>query len=353
MAFLFKRNPKTPQELIRALNDSIIKLDSQADYLKKYQDEASRYLHQVKFILHGDDENDPLPDQIGVLAQEIYMNDTLYVLVSHLKRLDFDSRKDVLIIFSTLLRRQIRDKSPTVDYLINSKPEILIMLLKGPESPDIGLILGQILRDCIKYEKINQFILNNKLVWNYFNYVQISIFEIATDSFTTLHDLLTIHKSLVAKFLDDNYQFFTNNMNKLMQSSNYVVKRQSVRLLLEIVLQKSNKSFLYKYFDDSNNLKLIMLLLNDKSKNLQIEAFDIFKFFIVKPKKSQKVLDILIKNKQNFLNFFKNFDIQTNNSNLIDEKDFVLAEIEKLPDIERKDFPIRKANETNEIVFEN
>lgn len=333
MAFLFKRNPKTPLELVRALNDSIIKLDLVQDNLKKYQDETSRYLNQVKIILHGDDENEPLPDQISILAQEIYSQDTLYILIAHLKKLDFDSRKDVLIIFSTLLRRQIRDKSPTVDYLIHSKSEILIMLLKGPESPDIGLISGQILRDCIKYEKINQFILFNPLFWNYFNYVQISIFEIATDAFNTLHDLLTTHKNLVATFLYDNYDQFTTNITKLMQSSNYVVKRQSVRLLLEIVLQKSNKLFLYKYFDDSNNLKLIMLLLNDKSKNLQFEAFDIFKFFIVKPKKSQKVLDILIKNKENFCNFFNAFEIDANNVNLADEKEFVLAEIEKLPDI--------------------
>ena len=27
MAFLFKRNPKTPPELVRALNDQVLKLD--------------------------------------------------------------------------------------------------------------------------------------------------------------------------------------------------------------------------------------------------------------------------------------------------------------------------------------
>lgn len=335
MAFLFKRNPKTPPELIRALNDQVAKLDSTTDN-KKYQDEASRYLHQVKVILHGDDENDPQPDQISQLAQEVYTTDCLYHLICSLRKLDFDSRKDVLILFLTLLRRQIGSKSPTVDYLLYSKPEILIKLLQGPEHQETGLICGQILRDCIKFELITHYVLSHQLFWNYFKYCQISIFEIATDSFATFHDLLTLHKKLVSEFLANNYELFTQNINQLLQLQNYVTKRQSVRLLAELVLQRQNQFFLNRYFDDPKNLKLIMLLLSDKLKNLQIEGFHIFKFFVAKPKKSQKILDILIKNKENFLEVFKTFDVNyANDPNLIDERDYILCEIQKLPDIEK------------------
>lgn len=335
MSFLFKRNPRTPQELIKNLNESIEKIDLSNDNHRKYQDECSKYLKQIKIILHGDDEIEPQPDQITLLAQEIYQTDCLYYLTKYLSNLDFDSRKDVAILFLTLLRRKISNKSPTVDYLI-SKNEILILLMKNQEVQEIGLICGSILRDCIKFEIINDFILNNKYFWNYFNYVQNEIFEIATDSFTTLHDLLTIHKKLVSEFLADNYDYFTKNINKLIQLKNYVTKRQSIRLLSEIVLTRSNQFFLNKYFDDTINLKLIMMLLSDKLKNLQIEGFHIFKFFIAKPKKSQKILDILIKNKDNFIEFFEKFDLSSfNDSNSIDEKDYILNEIKKLPDIER------------------
>ncbi|CCE72654.1 Piso0_000244 [Millerozyma farinosa CBS 7064] len=336
MAFLFKRNPKTPQDLIRALNEQIAKLDLGGDNIKKYQDECARYLKQIKVILHGDDENDPQPDQISLLAHEVYSTDCLYNLIYNLKKLDFDSRKDVVILFSTLLRRQIGNASPTVEYLINGKPEILIWLIKGPESSETGLVCGQILRDCIKFEVINRFILVNPLFWNYFKYVQSPVFEIATDAFVTLHDLVTTHKKLVSEFLANNYDNFTTSINQLIQSNNYVTKRQSVRLLAELVLQRQNQYFLNRYFDDTNNLKLIMLLLSNKSKNLQIEGFHIFKFFVAKPKKSQRILDILIKNKENFIAFFQNFNITSfNDSNLIDERDYILTEIQKLPDIER------------------
>lgn len=336
MAFLFKRNPKTAPDLVRVLNDQVAKLDLNNDNNKKYQDECSRYLKQIKVILHGGDDSEPQPEQISQLAQEIYSSDCLYHLISNMRKLDFDSRKDVLILFLTLLRRQIGSTSPTVSYLLNSKPDILILLMKGPETQETGLICGQILRDCIKFEAINKFIINNPLFWSYFKYVQIPIFEIATDSFITLHDLLTTHKKLVSEFLANNYEIFTSHINQLIQSNNYVTKRQSVRLLAELVLQRQNQFFLNKYFDDTNNLKLIMLLLSDKLKNLQIEGFHIFKFFVAKPKKSQKILDILIKNKENFIAFFRNFNINSfNDSNLIDERDYILNEIQKLPDIER------------------
>lgn len=337
MAFLFKRNPKTPPDLVRALNEQISKLDSSNDSNKKYQDECSRFLKQMKVIVDGDDENVPQPDQIGQLAQEIYQTDCLYNMIYNLKKLDFDSRKDVYNVFLALLRRQIGSKSPTVEYLINTKPEIIIMLLKGPENQEVSLICGQILRDCIKFESINKFILSSPLFWNFFKYVKIPTFEIANDAFNTLHDLLTIHKKLVSEFLAKNYEIFNASMNQLIQSDNYVTKRQSVRLLAELVLLKQNQVFLNKYFDDTNNLKLIMLLLSDKLSILQLEGFHIFKFFVAKPKKSQKILDILIKNKGNFMAFFQKFDIADfNDSNLIDERDYILGEIQKLPDIERK-----------------
>ena len=334
MAFLFKRNPKTPPELVRALNDQVLKLDyASPDNAKKYQDECARYLKNMKVILHGDDEVEPQPDKITQLAQEIYSTDCLYYLVVNLRKLDFDSRKDVVILFLTLLRRTMANKSPTVDYLVHSKPEIITMLIKGPENLEIGLICGQILRDCIKFEVINRFVLYSPSFYNFFKYVQIPTFEIATDAMMTLHELLTTHRKLVSEFLGNNYDVFITAINKLITSKNYVTKRQSVKLLNELVSQRSNQQFLSKFFDDANNLKLTMLLLSDKLKNLQLEGFHTLKFFVANPKRSQKVTDILIKNKANFIEFFKTFDIASfHDSNIIEERDYTLGEIKNLPD---------------------
>ncbi|GEQ70791.1 hypothetical protein JCM33374_g4470 [Metschnikowia sp. JCM 33374] len=337
MAFLFKRNPKSPPDLVRSLNESVSKIDFSTDS-RKYQDDCHRYLRQMKVVFHGDEENEPQPDQIALLAQEVYASDCLFHLVQALRKLDFESRKDVVALFSALLRRRIGNDSPTVDYLVHKKPEILVALMRGPEISDTALVCGQILRECVKFEQINRFVLNNALFWNYFRYAQNSIFEIATDTFVTLNQFLTLHKKLVSEFLAKNCDQFTQVVNGLIKSTNYVTKRQSIRLLTELVMQKSNQQFLMHYFDDTTSLKIIMMLLSDKSKNVQLEGFHVFKFFVAKPKKSQKILDILTKNKENFVRFFSTFDVSDHGSNIVEERDYIMHEIQKLPDIEKLDY---------------
>ncbi|RLV95819.1 Calcium-binding protein [Spathaspora sp. JA1] len=361
MAFLFKRNPKTPQDLVRSLIDQVNKLDSSSDTNKKYQDECSRFLHQIKLSLYGteDDSTEVIiphsnTEQVNYLVHQVIQSDCLFHLISNLNKLDFDSRKDVVALFSHLSRRQFTTSNTNnntntdaslatnnttstmfVDYLTRVNPDVLSMLIKGPESRETGLICGQILRECIKYEQVNRIVLNHPLFWNYFKYVEIPVFEIATDSFTTLHDLLIDHKKLTVEWLGKNYDKFMVCCNQLISSKNYVTKRQTIKLLSDL-LKRHNQEFINRYFDDTNNLKFIMLILSDKSKNLQREAFHIFKFFVVNPKRSQKISDILIKNKENFIEFFNTFDVVSfNDNNLVDERDFVLKHIYGLPDIER------------------
>lgn len=332
MAFLLKRNPKTPADLVRALNELICKWDQNAD-LRKYQDDLARYLKQIKVILHGDEDQEPQQDQIAALAQEVHATDLLSHLVHNIRKLDFDLRKDVFILFLALLRRQSAGECPTVSYLLRHT-EILVKLMKGPEYPDVALVCGQILRDCVKFELVNRFVLYHPLFWKLFKYVQLPIFEVATDVFLTLNSLLTVHKKLVAEFLTTHCAMFIENINELIKSDNYVTKRQSVRLLRELVLQKPNQHFLMSYFDDAKSLKIVMILLSDKLKNVQIEGFHIFKFFVAKPKKSPKIIDILAKNKENFEHFFENFDVNNTTPGVIEERDYILQEIQKL-EVER------------------
>lgn len=63
----------------------------------------------------------------------------------------------------------------------------------------------------------------------------------------------------------------------LINSTNYVTKRQSLKLLGEILLDRANFNVMTRYIANEANLKLIMNLLKDKSKNIQFEAFHVFK----------------------------------------------------------------------------
>lgn len=65
-----------------------------------------------------------------MLSQEIYTSDLLQVLSLNLYRFEFEAKKDFTSIFNTLLRRQVGDRYPTVEYLAQ-KGEILLVLTKG------------------------------------------------------------------------------------------------------------------------------------------------------------------------------------------------------------------------------
>lgn len=71
-------------------------------------------------------------------------------------------------------------------------------------------------------------------------------------------------------------QFF-NMYNTLIMSNNYVTKRQSLKLLGEILLDRANYSIMTRYIASEANLKLMMNFLRDRSRNIQFEAFHVFK----------------------------------------------------------------------------
>lgn len=62
-----------------------------------------------------------------------------------------------------------------------------------------------------------------------------------------------------------------------------------------------------RYISSTDNLKLMMNLLRDKSRNIQFEAFHGFKVFVANPNKTKQVQDILVKNQDKLLKFLADF----------------------------------------------
>ena len=112
---------------------------------------------------------------------------------------------------------------------------------------------------------------------------------------------------LSAEFLEANYDNVFDQYQKLLNSENYVTRRQSLKLLGELLLDRHNYSVMTKYISspgilqknrnhsivnscllkcnrkDNNdfflvdNLKLMMNLLKERARNIQFEAFHVFK----------------------------------------------------------------------------
>lgn len=93
-------------------------------------------------------------------------------------------KKDVAQIFNNILRRQIGTRLPTVEYTC-TKPEILFTLMRGYEHQEIALNCGTMLRECARYEALAKIMLYSEDFFNFFTYVEVSTFDIASDAFST------------------------------------------------------------------------------------------------------------------------------------------------------------------------
>ncbi|EPQ27412.1 uncharacterized protein PFL1_04950 [Pseudozyma flocculosa PF-1] len=294
---------------------------------RKASEEVSKNLYQIKVILYGDGENDPQPDQVAQLAQEVYNNDLLQLLVRDISKLEFEAKKDVSQIFNNLLRRQIGTRWPTVEYL-STKPEVLFTALRGYENPEVALNTGMILREMLRHEPLAKLLLHSERFYTFPDYIEKTTFGISCDAFANFKETLTRHKAMVADYLEHNYDRFFAMYTELLMSPNYVTKRQSLKLLGEILLDRTNFNVMTRYISSEDNLKMMMNLLRDRSKNIQFEAFHVFKVFVANPKKPPVIENILRRNRERLVAFLGNFHNDKDDEQFVDEKQYVLQIIE-------------------------
>lgn len=82
----------------------------------------------------------------------------------------------------------------------------------------------------------------------------------------------------MSQYLTTNFDLFFKRYNTiLIESSSYVTKRQSIKLLGEILLDRANYNVMTAYVDRGDHLKLCMNLLRDDRKMVQYEGFHVFK----------------------------------------------------------------------------
>uniref|UniRef100_A0A182KH78 Uncharacterized protein n=1 Tax=Anopheles christyi TaxID=43041 RepID=A0A182KH78_9DIPT len=228
---------------------------------------------------------------------------------------------------------------------------LLLLLIQ-----EIALNCGTMLRECARYEALAKIMLHSDEFFNFFRYVEVSTFDIASDAFSTFKELLTRHKILCAEFLEQNYDKVFNHYEHLLNSENYVTRRQSLKLLGELLLDRHNFTVLFasnfdlfpqassihvcpfrywqvmtKYISNPDNLKLMMNMLKEKSRNIQFEAFHVFKVFVANPNKPKPILDILLRNQEKLVDFLTRFHTdRSEDEQFNDEKAYLIKQIKEL-----------------------
>lgn len=239
-------------------------------------------------------------------------------------------------LFSGLLRKAQGNRLPTAE-MMESDPSIMQALLKGYDTPNIALNCGLMIREAIRNESLaSQLLYSPELYW-LFELIESPLFEVASDAFTTFKDVLTKHKALVAEFLRHDYDRFFADYTKLITSDNYVTKRQSLKLLSEILLDRANFHVMTQYISSAENFKVIMQLLRDQSRTIQYEAFHVFKIFVANPNRPKPIVDILLRNQDKLVLFLTKFQTDKDDEQFLEEKKILISEVQRVRPLEEAD----------------
>ncbi|CAA3001529.1 MO25 At5g47540 isoform X2 [Olea europaea subsp. europaea] len=335
MKNLFKpKKPRIPVDVVRETRALLLGLDAGGDTGGPKHDETLTKLDvligEMKSILYGVGESEPVPEACLQLTKEFFKDDTLLVLIFSLPKLNLEARKDATQVVANLQRQRVDSRLIASDYL-EANLDLLDKLIMGCDDPDIVLHYGVILREFIRHQIVARYILNSEHMKKFFNYMQHTNFDVSSVAASTFKELMTRHKSTVAEYLMKNYVWFFAEFNsKLLESTNYITRRNSVKLLGDILLDRSNSSVMIRYVSSLENMRVLMNLLRESHKNIQIAAFHVFKLFVANQNKPVEIVNILVANKSKLLRFFDGFCLEKEDETFEADKALVVKEIEEL-----------------------
>ncbi|BAT77322.1 putative MO25-like protein At5g47540 [Vigna umbellata] len=326
MKSLFKSKPRTPSDIVRHTRD-LLRLTNRDDDKTA---ELTKNLREMKSILYGNSESEPVPEACAQLTQEFFKENTLRLLIQCLPKLNLEARKDATQIVANLQRQQVQSKLIASDYL-ETNLDLMDVLISGYENMDMALHYGAMLRECIRHQIVAKYVLDSPHMKKFFDYIQLPNFDIAADAGATFKELLMRHKSTVAEFLSKNYEWFFDEYNsKLLESSNYITRRQAVKVLGDMLLDRSNSAVMTQYVSSRDNLRILMNLLRESSKSIQIEAFHVFKLFVANQKKPADIISILVANRSKLLRLLGDLKIAKEDEQFEADKAQVIREIAAL-----------------------
>ncbi|XP_057420176.1 putative MO25-like protein At5g47540 [Lotus japonicus] len=329
MKTLFKTKPRTPSELVRHTRD-LLRLLQQTKLDDKQMPELNRNIRDIKTILYGNNESEPVPEACAQLTEEFFKGDTLQLIVQCLPNLNLEARKDATQVVANLQRQQVQFKLIAADYL-EKNMDIMDVLITGYENTDMALHYGAMLRECIRHQIVAKYVLDSPHIKRFFDYIQFPNFDIAADAAATFKELMTRHKSTVAEFLSKNFEWYFDEYNsKLLESSNYITRRQAVKLLADMLLERSNSAVMTRYVSSRENLRILMNLLRESSKSIQIEAFHVFKLFAANQNKPADIISILVTNRSKLLRLLGDLKIEKEDEPFEADKAQVMKEIAAL-----------------------
>jgi calcium binding protein 39 len=251
---IFKPKPKAPREIVSATLHLLEQLKTRMEgkVMDRTVEDIAKYLLSMKGIMFGDGENEPDAEHVQALGLEIESSNLIVPLLASISQLDFESRKDAVLLLSHMLRRHC----PSTCNVLLANFDIVTDMIMRYDSKEAALNFGSALRECIRVPALAQRLLQTRAWSRLLQHVESCRFDVSTDSFLTLKELLTKHKTAVAEHLERNFDDFFSEYRNLLLSQNYVARRQLLRLLGELLGDRCNFKIMTRLIADVDLLKV-------------------------------------------------------------------------------------------------
>ncbi|KAH7561015.1 hypothetical protein JRO89_XS10G0159000 [Xanthoceras sorbifolium] len=191
MKGLFKSKPRTPADVVRQTRDLVMFAGRNNDTRESKREEKMAELYknirELKQILYGNSESEPVSEACAQLTQEFFRENTLWLLITYLPKLNLEARKDATQVVANLQRQQVQSKLIASDYL-EKNIDLLDILISGYENADMALHYGAMLRECIRHQTVAREIyvcVGITAHEEVFDYIQLPNFDIAADAAAT------------------------------------------------------------------------------------------------------------------------------------------------------------------------
>ncbi|KAK8807353.1 hypothetical protein WA158_004112 [Blastocystis sp. Blastoise] len=329
---LFKKK-KTPTQLVnRAIFElNVISGKTESDAPKK----LLHRLEQMKDYLNPPDEKEPILEKCNELGKAFIDEHLTIMFLNNFSLLTQEEINAFVTVYICLITQDYSHFAS--EYMLSPDgAQIFQMMFDGYKNPLLAVHCGSMIRECIKKRELHNYLLTHDLLLQplFEEYCQNPNFDIASDAFLTIHELLRKNKSLISQRLAPPSELYTHVFTwyaTLIQSPIYITQRQSLKLLGEFLLDKVNFDIMMYYICDINNLKTIMSVLRNPSPAIQFEAFHVFKVFVANPRKPAQIISVLVSNQQKLVSFLQNFlEDKVDDDQFLEEKRLLIATLQHL-----------------------
>ena len=246
----------------------------------------------------------PKPDEIEKCLDAAQDSNLMVHIAKRIPCLEPEPRRIVSAIWGYLLKIESprTNKRTIVEYLIRHTEAVRSLFEQyGKNSSGADVIIGVMIRDAARFSQIVNFILSSGLIYHLFPVLTSDNFDVSTDAFQTLKEVLTNHKELSAPWLSKNADNFFPECMKLTDpgtngKTDYVTVRQIITLLTTIMLDRPFMDCMIQFVCNDDFLVKTLVLLGNPSKVVQYETFHLFKIFAANPRKPPRVSKLLVKN---------------------------------------------------------